>query len=126
MWLFLLACSGNKDSSSDTAAVAPTLSNVQAQVFNLSCGYSTCHDASAGGGLSLAEGESYASLVGVAAHGDPSQTLVIAGDPDNSYLMMKLSRAGTIVGDPMPPSAAVESSQLELVRGWILDGAPNN
>lgn len=125
MWLFLLACSGNKDSSSE-AVVAPTLTNVQAQVFNLSCGYSTCHDASAGGGLSLADGESYASLVGVAAHGDPTQTLVIAGDPDNSYLMMKLGRDGTIVGDPMPPGAAVESSQLELVRGWILDGAPDN
>lgn len=125
MWLLLLACSGNKDSSGETA-VEPTLGNVQAQVFNLSCGYSTCHDASAGGGLSLAEGESYASLVGGAAHGDPTKTLVIAGDPDNSYLMMKLSRDGDIVGDPMPPGASVESSQLELVRGWILDGAPNN
>lgn len=118
----LLACDGK---STDTAPLDPTFSNVQDAVFTPSCAFSSCHGAGAGaGGLDLNAGSSYDALVDVASTGAPDQTLVIPGDPDGSYLMLKLDGDPSITGDEMPPGASLESERLELVRAWIAAGAP--
>lgn len=124
--LFLLACAAGDDTGDSDSAFAPTLTTVQAEVFDKSCAFSTCHgDGGGSGNLSLTPGVSLANLVGVAADGDPTRTRVIPGDPDNSYLVSKLEDAEGIVGDVMPP-VPLESERVELVREWIAQGAQDN
>ncbi len=128
--LVLLACAaGPTDTadSGDTAEVfAPTLTNVQAQVFDKSCAFSTCHGEGGGSGdLSLLPGVSRVNLVSVPADGDPSQTRVIPADPDNSYLIKKMEGADDIVDDPMPV-VPLDADRIQLVRDWIAEGAQDN
>lgn len=125
--LLLLGCASEPVDSGDTAATfAPTLSTVQSEVFNKSCAFSTCHgDGGGSGNLSLVDGVSLANLVGVAADGDPTQTRVVPGDPDASYLMMKLEDAPGIAGDVMP-TEPLEAERIALVREWIAEGAQDN
>lgn len=125
--LFLSGCASEPVDSGDSAATfAPTLATVQAEVFNKSCAFSTCHgDGGGSGNLSLVDGVSLANLVGVASDGDPTQTRVIPGDPDASYLMMKLEDAPGIVGDVMP-TVPLDAERIALVREWIAQGAQDN
>lgn len=113
MLLLLLACG------------APTLAEVQDEVFTPSCTFSTCHGASApSAGLDLTEGAAHAGLVGVASADAPGETRVIAGDPDASYLVKKLLGEAGITGDPMPPGgAALDADKIDLVVRWIEAGA---
>jgi hypothetical protein len=124
--LFALACASGSDSSDTAGEFAPTLVNVQAEVFDKSCAFSTCHgDGGGSGNLSLTPGNSRANLVGVPADGDPLQTRVVPADPDGSYIVMKLEAATGIVGDPMP-DVALDDERVALVRAWIAAGAEDN
>jgi predicted CxxxxCH...CXXCH cytochrome family protein len=82
----------------------------------------TCHGSSATGGLDLAT-DPAAALIGVAAATDPALTLVVAGDPEASFLWHKVS--GDLApgqGGVMPP-AGLDTAEQELIRAWIADGA---
>jgi hypothetical protein len=96
-------------------------------IFNANC---SCHISGMSGGLSLAEGQSYANLVGVPSSQVPSLNRVEPGDPDNSYLYMKHSGAPGISGGRMPLNNPTffdaNPDLLELERQWILGGALNN
>ena len=89
-----------------------------------SCATSSCH---AGGappaGLNLEAANSYAMLVGIASSQDAGLMRVLAGDPDNSYLIHKLEGAATIVGVQMPPGNAMDPADIAVIRQWISDGA---
>lgn len=111
-----------------------TLTEVQDEVFTPSCAFSSCHGGNAGG-LSLEDGDSFAALVGVPAAGVDAYTnpdvdvsaeiLVIAGDPDNSYLIKKLTiGASGIKGSPMPDgTSGTEAERVALIASWIENGA---
>jgi hypothetical protein len=79
--------------------------------------------------LDLREGRSYDSLVGIAALEDTSLTRVVAGDPERSFLYLKLGGAAPVadipaIGTRMPPrSAPIAAEDLELIRDWIEQGA---
>lgn len=107
----------------------PTLTRVQKEVFVASCTFSTCHKGpndSGAGGLNL-EGATYRKLVGVAATGVSGKVLVVAGKPDESYLVHKVIDASPTVGGRMPPNAdPLTSEQLDLLRGWISAGAKDD
>lgn len=119
----LVACA---DKGGDTApSLEPTFTNVQGEVLVASCAFSTCHG-SGTGGLTLEDGMDPSSLVGVESVGSPGAILVVAGDPDASYLVQKLEGASGIVGDAMPPGGALEADRLQLVRDWIEAGALDN
>lgn len=128
----LLACAPEVVDSGTT--LAPTLVNVQAEVFTPSCAFSTCHgDGGGSAGLSLLDGVSYSELVGIPAEGDAQTgtppegtTRVVPGSPDASYLVQKLQGSDGIVGDPMPSSAGLDAERLALVREWIATGAEDN
>ena len=127
--LLWLACSGDKDSAADSAGgdtLEPTLTNVQAEVFDKSCAFSSCHSGSGAGGLSLDPGASYGELVGVDSTGSPGNPLVVEGDADASYLIWKLEDRDTVTGDEMPPGAPVSELQKGLVEAWIAAGAKDN
>jgi Carboxypeptidase regulatory-like domain len=79
--------------------------------------------------LDLAEGNSYDELVGIQALEDPTLYRVVAGDPERSFLYLKLGGAAPVadipaIGTRMPPRAPpIDPDDLDLVRRWILQGA---
>lgn len=93
-------------------------------------------------GVKLSEGESdipkiLAAIVDVEAWGDPSKSVVVPGEPENSYFMYKLDGAldscpeldcpdgcGRLMpqGSPKPLPLA----ERNLFRAWIAEGAQDN
>jgi hypothetical protein len=52
---------------------------------------------------------------------------VIAGDPENSYIIHKLEERSTISGVRMPLGGPyLTSGQILVIRRWIELGAPND
>jgi hypothetical protein len=94
-------------------------------IFTANC-TTGCH--SAGGissFLSLEAGTSYANLVNVRSVITPQGIRVIPGDSPNSVLFERIS--GTRVGPQMPfERAPLSTSDQNLIRKWIDQGAPNN
>jgi hypothetical protein len=104
----------------------PKFSQVQSDVFAKSCVFSTCHKgASPAGGLAL-DGNPYDRLVGAKSTSLPERIRVIAGDPDQSYVLEKLTKAKPEAGAQMPPGAPLTGEQIDIVRRWIEAGALND
>ena len=87
-----------------------------------------CHaGAGAPEGLDLSAGKAYAAMVGINSKGCPTNKLVLGGQPNNSYLMMKINGAGVcFVGGRMPPGGALPAAQASTISAWIMAGALNN
>ena len=90
-----------------------------------------CHAGSSGprGGLTLEAGSSYASLVNKTGVGSCSAPIrVKPGEPDNSYLVKKIT--GATCGGRMPQGNTSyyddRPGDVIRIRSWILAGAPNN
>jgi hypothetical protein len=67
-----------------------------------------------------------AALLG-APSGYPGRTLVVAGDPDASFLYRKMAGTqGSDGGAPMPPVNPASAAELAVVRGWIAAGAADD
>jgi hypothetical protein len=99
------------------------------------CATATCHSVSkAEGELVLADEEpdgAYHALVGApCANGgadDDGMLRVAPGDADASFLLTKLSLTAydPIYGEPMPVyGPPLTDEELDLVRRWVLAGAP--
>jgi hypothetical protein len=53
--------------------------------------------------------------------------LVKPGAPASSYLMDKLLGANLCMGSQMPKAGqSLPSTQIDTIRNWICQGAPNN
>lgn len=87
-----------------------------------------CHlPGAAQGGLELYP-DPWSSTVGVAS-GQTSLPLVEPGSPEQSYLFIKLLGTQSAVGgsgEQMPFPLPLEAGQIDLIRAWIEQGAPNN
>ena len=95
---------------------------LESDIFLPSCGFSSCHGAGTGD-LTIASGQTYDALVGVASSSEPDQTLVVPGDADASYLMAKLEGRAA-VGDAMPSGGGgLDEETLDRIRAWIEAGA---
>lgn len=88
----------------------------------------TCHlTGEEAGGMALVGDMAIASLVGQPAEEAPGLMRVAAGDPDRSYLVMKLE--GTHIanggaGAQMPFGAPpLSAAEIATVRAWIAQGA---
>jgi hypothetical protein len=94
-------------------------------IWNASC-TTNCHGGNRpSAGLNLAPGGSYGSLVNVP--GDCGKLRVAPGKPDSSYLINKLTGSGICAGTQMPAKGvSLAPAQIDLLRGWICQGAPNN
>ncbi|MDO8519247.1 MAG: hypothetical protein Q7T11_03685 [Deltaproteobacteria bacterium] len=115
------------DESADTA----TLSSIQSDIFTPNCALSGCHSStSAQAGLSLADGDSFSNLVGEDSTQASGLKRVLAGDPDNSYLIHKLEGTQAAAGgsgSDMPKNAsALSQEDIDQIREWITNGAENN
>ena len=94
--------------------------------------FTTCHTGgNPPGHLDLSAAHAYANLVNVPEVTIPDHGVRVApGDPDNSYLLVKLGLVEGPVGDAgtaMPPnSPPLCPEKLDAVRRWIEAGAPND
>jgi hypothetical protein len=109
-----------------TPPPAPTVSfskDITTRIFR-AYGCNGCHGGS--GGLTLGA-QAFANLVNKPSVGRPNFVRVKPGDPANSYVFMKVTGASGIVGSRMPLGGApMKPADVELLRQWILAGAPNN
>jgi hypothetical protein len=135
--LFLSSCDENlKDITGPTPNLVPTLSSIQAEIFNttdpsgrVAC--IQCHTnvgRTPAAGMNLTQGNAYASLVDRPSTGKPGAIRVIPGDPENSYIIHKLEGRAGIVGERMPRTGGpfLTPGQILVIRTWIARGARND
>jgi hypothetical protein len=111
-------------SSSSSAPLTADFTSIQDNVFTPIC--TRCHiGASAPEGLQLDAAHSYALLVGVPSEEEPSVLRVDPGNPNQSYLILKLEGAAGIVGARMPFGGPyLPQSTIDTIAQWITNGAP--
>jgi len=90
-----------------------------------SCGTSGCHDATpqAQAGLDLISPNVESRVVDVNAVGlgCENSILVVAGDPDASYLLDKVLDLPSICGLEMPLVGTLPPNEIAVLREWIID-----
>lgn len=98
-------------------------SSIQDSLFTISCALSGCHSGSVSPNLSA--GSAYDEIVNVPNTQIPGLNRITPGEPQNSYLYLKLIGSSEIVGERMPtralPLPPVVSDSL---KAWIARGAP--
>ena len=100
---------------------------VQVEVFDAYC--TSCHNENALGGLDLSADVSYGNLF-EADSVSSDLWRVMPGDEQRSYLYAKVAAhvddSILISGGMMPPSGPLPAELLELLRLWIVNGAPED
>jgi hypothetical protein len=113
---------GPDESAVEGSRTEATLAEVS-EVFAVSCAFSGCHSGGEpAAGLSL-EGDFAGRIVGVDSGQRPDFKLVDPGNPDESYLLMKVRDADEIISQQMPPGNPLPAEQVEIIRAWIASGA---
>jgi hypothetical protein len=96
-------------------------------IFTLHC--IACHGgAGPEAGLTLESGRLYDPVlgaVGVASWEQPSLQRIEPAASERSYLVRKITGRG-IVGDRMPLGGALSPQEIDVIREWIDEGAPDN
>lgn len=79
-------------------------------------------------GLLNMRDDPYAALVNQPSRQKPGATIVIPGDPDNSYLIRKLEGGPDIALLRMPANGPpyLTPGQIRVIRRWIENGAPRD
>jgi hypothetical protein len=107
----------------------PTLTEVQASIFDVSCAVPGCHaGANPLMGLDLTAGAAFANLVNVPSVVRRDLMLVAPGKPDSSYLVAKIEGSaliGTTLRMPLGRDP-LSTEAIEAVRAWIEAGAKND
>lgn len=126
--LFIVLLAGCERAPLETESTAPTFSEIQSGIFTQSCALSGCHRGeSAPKNLDLSEGAAYANLVKVPSEEVPALFRVDPENPDSSYLVIKLEGSPRMEGAQMPLGGVpLDEDQIEAVRQWIAEGAPEN
>jgi hypothetical protein len=136
-FLFGIGCAGNGPgpSASPTQTGQPataSLERIQTTIFNVHCLSAGCHNGSdRAGSMVLVAGASYASLVNVAPFNGAALMRgllrVVPGDPQDSFLLVKLTGPPSDEGAGMPfGQPPLSTADIALVRDWILTGAPDS
>jgi hypothetical protein len=117
---------GSSGGGTTTGPFTADFQSIQENVFTPIC--SPCHSgASAPKGLMLDATHSYALLVGFPSTEVPSLDRVKSGDPDNSYIIIKLQGSAGIVGSQMPlGETPLSQATIDVIRTWITNGAPQS
>ena len=96
-------------------------------IFSRSCAKSGCHaGAVLQQGLSLESGKSYALLFGIPSTEDPTLKRVEPGRSDLSYLVKKLEGSGLGARMPADGPPFLPDAEVQLIKDWIDQGAPND
>ena len=107
------------------------------EILQTNCATAYCHVESHGLPLNGTIDELYDNLINVSATNSAAAAkglkLISPGYPDNSFLFQKIHNglyqhsAGTLnpaEGQVMPPSSPLDNVDIEIIRQWILFGAP--
>lgn len=132
----LATCGGGEqspmgpDGGEDTRVVLtdPSFStDIQEIIQRRGCSASQCHGSGAGEmTLTNSASTNHSAWVGVEAASEPSFLRVEPGDPENSYVVIKLEGRQS-VGARMPLNAPIlDDIDLANIRNWISLGAQNN
>lgn len=107
---------------------APTLTELQAEIFTPSCAKSGCHAGAAPAqGMDLSEGATFASTVDMPSAEVPSLDRIEPGDPDQSYLVRKVEGTASVGGRmPLDGPPFLSAEQIQRIRDWISAGAEDN
>jgi len=107
-----------------------TFQHIQTNILSKNCALSGCHfggSSSLPGVMDLREGRAFSNLVGVRSIERPDLVRIAPGDPDNSYLMLKITGAAGIVGARMPLGRSpLSDANIQTIRAWIEAGAQIN
>lgn len=108
-----------------------TFGEIEARILVPRCATSACHSGNppANAPVSLDPGAGWAQMVGVPASQLPSVKLVEPGDPERSYLVLKLRGSAGLAGGTgtiMPPDAPLDASEQAAIEGWISSGAQDD
>ncbi|MCY4604041.1 MAG: hypothetical protein OXE49_07400 [Gemmatimonadetes bacterium] len=99
-----------------------TLAQVN-EVFAVSCAFSGCHSGGEPAADLSLEGDFAARIVGVDSGQRPDFKLVDPGNPNKSYLLIKVRGDDEIISQQMPPGNPLPAEQVEIIRAWIASGA---
>jgi hypothetical protein len=127
--LVFTGCAGDLSNPEDFIDGGTVLKSAEA-ILAASCGTTGCHDDApqpqAGLDLLSPNVESRVVDINATGLGCTSDTLVVAGDPDGSYLLDKVLDTIGICGLPMPVLGSLSASEVDILRQWIIDlGASN-
>jgi hypothetical protein len=120
-------CAGNGVPVSDSGG---QFDEIQRTIFDQHCLSAGCHNAqSLAGNMNLSPGASYDQLVNVAPDNPvaSSQGLqrVTPFNPNNSFLLIKVTQPGPGEGSMMPMGMnPLSPSDIDMIRAWIVAGAP--
>ncbi len=123
---------GNRDSNTIelSGMTDVSLSEQVQSTLSSDCGVAGCHvPGNPPLGLVLTPGFSYSFLVNVKSREYPVELRVNPGDPTASFFYRKVSENPPPVGYQMPAPATgsvLPPAEIERIRRWILQGAPNN
>jgi hypothetical protein len=119
-----IGSSGGSSGSGSTGPFTADFESIQENVFTPIC--SPCHSgANAPHGLMLDAAHSYTDLVGVASVEVPTFERVKPGDPNSSYVILKLEGSTLISGGQMPlGETPLSQSVIDVIAQWITNGAP--
>jgi len=118
------AASEESDEAEGEPAVPPVPQAVR-DAFNRRC--VSCHGSPGAAGLSLSAGDLVASLVGTNSTQVDTVALVAPGDPERSYLVMKVRGDDGILGKVMPPGGKrLADETLAALVSWISGMAPED
>ena len=135
LWVCTTGCEPTQGSTDSTeAAQAPTFAEISGLLVKRGCAEGTCHGGvSPQAGLNLEPEFAYEALVNqpcsMPGAAELGLNLVTPGDPDNSFLYVKvmLSDDDPHLGSPMPTyGSGLSLEDTEKIRLWIEAGAPRN
>ena len=110
----------------DVLVANPSFSNDIQPIFSARCATSSCHTTvTQQAGMSLEEGAAYAEIVGVQATTRQSRKRVDPSVPSNSLVYLAVTPTPPIVRMPLGRTP-LTANQIENIRRWIEQGAPNN
>jgi hypothetical protein len=111
----------------------PTLTNLEDQVFSVSCAFSACHGSEGGAaGLSLVGDDVHGSIMNHRVASPTDMPLVDPGAPENSWLYQKVARcapessAGPVSHMPLNSPTLLDPQVVAMLRVWIEQGAQDN
>lgn len=126
---FISSCAGDGSGLGTGVPLAPTYDSIQINIFNVYC--IECHRPGGSAPFSLLPGDAYNNTVNVLSAQDETanpgngRDRIEPGDPDTSYLYLKVIGDASIDGQRMPLNGPPYLSQTEIdvIAEWITDGA---
>jgi hypothetical protein len=123
----LAGCAGEGPPPPGTSSSFDT---IQRTIFDVNCLSAGCHNQTdQAGDLVLVAGQSYANLVNVVPFNPAASAAgllrVVPDNPDQSFLIVKLTDPGPDEGSRMPLAAEpLSDADIATINAWILEGAP--